>query len=126
MQSGGYAGLVPEFDELFRIPAEAKADEVEDENGNVLMPSRSQFEAARLDALVLTYNTLDGLRTGRMTPDSAIRELEGLRDALAADAENSPFDRLAIGGGEFMQVGENEPLIKLLEQACEKLRNVMD
>ena len=126
MQSGGYAGLVPEFDELFRIPAEAKADEVEDENGNVLMPSRSQFEAARLDALVLTYNTLDGLRTGRMTPDAAIRELEGLRAVLAADAENSPFDRLAIGGGEFMQVGENEPLIKLLELACEKLRDVAD
>ena len=126
MQSGGYAGLVPEFDELFRIPAEARADEIEDANGKVLMPSRSQFEAARLDALVLTYGTLDGLRTGQMTPDSAVREFEGLRDAIAADTENSPFDRLAIGGGEFSQVGENEPLIRLLEQAIEKLKEVAD
>lgn len=25
-----------------------------------------------------------------------------------------------------MQVGDNEPLVKLLEQVCEKLRDVMD
>ena len=126
MQSGGYAGLVPEFDELFRIPAGAKADEVEDEDGRVVMPSRSQFEAARLDALVLTYGTMEGLRTGRITPDSAIRELEGLREGIAADSEISPFDRLAIGGGEFSQVGENEPLVMLLDQAIEKLREIAD
>ena len=126
MQSGGYAGLVPEFDELFRIPAGAKTDEIEDEDGKVVMPSRSQFEAARLDALVLTYGTMEGLRTGRMTPDSAIRELEGLREGIAADSENSPFDRIAIGGGEFSQVGENEPLVMLIDQAIEKLREISD
>ena len=126
MQSGGYAGLVPEFDELFRIPAGAKADEIEDEDGRVVMPSRSQFEAARLDALVLTYDTLEGMRTGRITPDSAIREFEGLRESIAADTENSPFDRLAIGGGDYAQVGENEPLVMLLDQAIEKLREISD
>ena len=126
MQSGGYAGLIPEFDELFRIPTGAKSDEIEDDNGDVIMPSRSQFEAARLDALVLTYSTLDGLRAGRLTLDSAIREFEGLRDSIAADTENSPFDRLAIGGGEFSQVGEIDPLVKLLNQAIDRLREIED
>ncbi len=126
MASGGYAGLVPEFDELFRIPAEAKAEETEDAEGNVIMPSRAQFEAARLDALVLTYKTLDGLRAGRITADSALRELEGLREMIAADSELSPFDRLSIGGGEYSQVGEVEPLVKLLDNAMDKLRTAFD
>jgi len=126
MQSGGYAALVPEFDELFRVPSTAGADEKEDAHGNVVMPSRDEFEAARADALVLTYRTFDGLRTGRLSLGSAIRELEGLRDSLAADTEQSPFDHLAIGGGEYMQVGENKPLVKLLDIAIERLQEIED
>lgn len=124
MQSGGYAGLVPEFDELFRIPPEAKSEETEDANGNVKMPSRAQFGAARVDALVLTYDTIDGLRSGKIAMDVGIRKLESIRDGIREDSENSPFDRIAIGGGEYMQVGENAPLVKLLDRAIERLREI--
>jgi len=126
MQSGGYAGLVPEFDELFRVPAGAGSEEKEDADGNVLMYARDDFESARVDALVLTYRTFDGLRTGRLTMESAIRELEGLRDSLSDDAVQSPFDHLAIGGGEYMQVGSNGPLVKLLDSAIDKLKDLED
>ena len=124
MQSGGYAGLVPEFDELFSTPAEAKSDESEDANGNVKMPSRAQFNVARVDALVLTYDTIDGLRSGKVAMDVGIRKLESIRDGIKEDSENSPFDRVSIGGGEYMQVGENDPLVKLLDQAIMRLREI--
>ena len=124
MQSGGYAGLVPEFDELFKVPAEAKSDETEDGNGRVVMPSRSQFNAARVDALVLTYDTIDGLRSGKIALDVGIRKLEAIRDGIREDSENSPFDRIAIGGGEYMQVGENAPLAQLLDRAIERLQAI--
>ena len=126
MQSGGYAGLVPEFDELFRVPSEAKSDEIMDANGNEVMPSRSQFNAALVDALVLTYDTIDGLRSGKIALDVGIRKLEAIRDGIREDSENSPFDRIAIGGGEYMQVGENAPLAKLLDRAIERLQAIED
>ena len=126
MQSGGYAGLVPEFDELFKVPSEAKADEITDANGVEVMPSRSQFNAARVDALVLTYDTIDGLRSGKVALDVGIRKLEAIRDGVREDSENSPFDRIAIGGGEYMQVGENAPLAKLLDRAIERLQAIED
>ena len=124
LQSGGYAGLVPEFDELFRVPPEAKGDEVEDGKGKVKMPSRSQFEAARADALVLTYDTLDALRSGKMSVESAVRKLELIGDGINDEAETSAFDRLTVGGGEYMQVGDNEALQVLLRNAIDRLREI--
>ena len=126
MQAGGYAGLVPEFDELFKVPAEAKTDEITDANGNEVMPSRSQFDAARVDALVLTYDTIDGLRSGKLALDVGIRKLEVIREGVHEDSDSSPFDRIAIGGGEYMQIGENEPLAKLLDRAIERLQAIED
>ena len=126
LQSGGYAGLVPEFDDLFCIPSEAKSDEVEDAKGRMLIPSRSQFEAARLDALVLTYGTLEALRLGKVTLESAIGRLEAMRESVRDDSDVTPFDGLAIGGGEYMQLGENDALRMLLSKAIEKLRKIED
>ena len=124
LQRGGYAGLVPEFEELFRVPLQAGHEEREDRQGRVVMPSRSQFEVAQVDALVLTYDTLDALRTGRMTVESAIRKLEGYRDGIKNGDDVSIFDRLAIGGGEYMQVGENEALLILLTNAIQRLSEI--
>ena len=124
LQKGGYAGLVPEFDELFRVPAEAKSDEVVDKNGKMLMPSRAQFESARVDALVLTYDTLEALRAGRLTIGTAVRKLEDLCKGLSEDSDTSPFDRLTIGGEDYSQVGEDEPLVILLERAIERLQAI--
>ena len=38
----------------------------------------------------------------------------------------TPFDGLAIGGGEYMQLGENDALHMLLSKAIEKLRKIED
>ena len=124
LQKGGYTGLVPEFEELFRVPLQAGREERENRQGRVVMPSRSQFEVAQVDALVLTYDTLDALRTGRMTVESAIRKLEGYRDGIKNGDDVSIFDRLAIGGGEYMQVGENEALLILLTNAIQRLSEI--
>ena len=126
-QGGGYAALVPEFDALFTTPPEAKADEVEDANGNVVMPSRLQFEAARADALVLAHSIFDDMRSGKIAMESALGKLEDIRDRLKDnDSAEKLFERLPIGGGEYMQVGEIEPLRMLFDRAIAKLREIVD
>ena len=112
----------PTFDDLFKIPAEAQNNEKTDARGTVVMPSRGQFEAARLDALVLTYETLDALRSGTVTAASAARTFESLREDLSDEATTTPFDRLSIGNGEYMQVGDNDALRILLERAAARLQ----
>lgn len=126
LQTCGYAGLVPEFDELFRIPPEARADAVEDDEGNVVMPSRRQLEAARVDALVLTHQTLSEARSGRISLEAAVQRLEGMLGQLDEDSSISPFDTLAVGDGSYMQVGDDESLRWLLNQAVERLKNVSE
>jgi len=124
MQNGGYAALVPEFDRLFRVPVEAKADEINDSHGNVIMPSRSQFEAARLDALVLTYDIFDALRLGQITLEGTVRKLDEMRESLSETRDVSVFDRLSIGNGQYMQIGENDALRILLLNASHKLQTL--
>ena len=124
IENAGARPDVPSFDELFRVPAEAKSDEVVDKDGKVLMPSRAQFESARVDALVLTYDTLEALRSGRLTIGTAVRKLEDLCKGLSEDSDTSPFDRMVIGGEDYSQVGEDEPLVILLERAIERLQAI--
>ena len=124
LQSGGYAGLVPAFDDLFQIPPEATGEDVIDRKGRITMPSRAQFDAARADALMLTYGTIEGLRSGKLSLTSAIGRLESLQESVREDSEVSPFDSLSIGGGEYMQLGEDEALVLLLSNAIGKLREI--
>lgn len=126
LQTSGYAGLVPGFDELFRIPPEARSDAVEDDDGNVVLPSRLQLEAARIDALVLTHHTLTEARAGRISIEAAVQRLEELRNQLSEDSVVSPFDAIAAGDGSYMQVGDDESLRWLLDQAVDRLRNVSE
>lgn len=121
-EAAGMRPSAPSFDELFRIPAEAKSDERSDDNGNVVMYSRAQFEAARVDALVLTQPVLSGLASGNITIEKAIDDFERFRDGLDPDSDSTPFDSLRFGEEEYMQVGENEPLRKLLDIAIERLK----
>ena len=125
-KGGGYAAMLPEFDELFATPAEAKTDDVEDANGNLVMPSRLQFEIAKVDALVLTQQIFSDLRSGKIAAESAIRRLETLRDGLNENSDVSVFDKLAIGGGEYSQLGDDEPLRMLLDRAIQKLNKIYD
>jgi len=126
MQMVGSYVIVPSFDELFRIPTEAKNDEVTDDDGNTVMPSRAQFEAARVDALVLTQPTFSALASGNITAGRAIDDFERIAVQLTEDADTSPFDNLNFGGNSYMQFGENAPLRMLLERAVEKLRSLAE
>lgn len=109
------------FSALFRIPAEARGDDVVDESGNVVMPSREDFAAALDDAFVLTRPVMDGLQSGTLTIENAIARLERLRDALDDDGDTSPFDDVEFGGSSYLQNGENQPLRMLLDGAVERL-----
>lgn len=126
LQMAGARPLVPSFDELFRIPAEAKSDEVTDDDGNTVMPSRAQFEAARVDALILTQPTFAALAGGDITLERAIDEFDRYAVRLSDDADSSPFDNLNFGGNLYMQFGENAPLRILLENAAAQLRELAD
>ena len=125
-EAAGLRPSVPSFDELFRIPAEAKADEQSDDNGNVVMFSRAQFEAARIDALVLTQPILSGLSSGNITIEKAIADFERFRDELDPDSSVAPFDNLRFGDNDWMQFGESEPLQMLFDRAIDRLKAVAE
>lgn len=111
----------PGFEDLFKIPAEAKAEEQSDKQGNVVMCSRAQFEAARVDALILTHRLLTGLHDGNISLEMVIREFERFHEQLDESSDISPFDRLHFGENDYIQFGESEPLRMLFARAIEKL-----
>ena len=90
------------------------------------MPSRGSFEAARLDALVLTHPVLSALASGGITIEKAIADLERMRDKLSEDSMDSPFDNLRFGDADYMQAGDSEPLRMLLDAAIEKLQEAAE
>jgi len=122
LQVAGERPVLPSFDELFRIPPEAKGDTVVDGAGNVIMPSRGEFEAARVDALVLVQPTFSALSAGSISPERAADVLDGMVTNLSEDSDVSPFDNLAFGGTPYTQVGEDAALRILLERASERLK----
>lgn len=126
LQNAGSRPDAPSFDELFRVPAEAKGDSQMDMDGNVVMPSRGEFEAARLDALVLTHSTLSALGTGNITIEKAIADFELMRERLEDDSDVSPFDGLRFGYADYMQSGDNAPLRMMFDVAIEKLREAAE
>lgn len=114
------------FDSLFRVPQEAKTEETYDDQGNVVIPSRQQFVAAKVDALVLTRNVMNGLQTGDMTLEDAIAEFERWADALDEESDRTPFDDMEIGGEPYTQHGQDLPLQMLLRGAVEKLKELVE
>ena len=111
-----------DFDVLFKIPADAKSDPQEDENGNTVVPSRGDLAAARIDLLVITHDIFAGLNSGDATVEKAIADLERLQECFAADAE-SPFDSWPDG---YMQVGGDEATYWLLERGLVRLRELSE
>ena len=126
LQTSGFAGLVPDFDELFRIPPEARAESEEDEDGNLIMPSRLQLEAARVDALVLTHQVLSEARAGRISLEAAVQRLEEMRNALVEDGGATLFDTVPAGDGAYMQVGDDDVLRWLFDRALERLGRISE
>lgn len=111
-----------DFNELFRLPAEATADEQVDAGGDLIMPSREDLAAARIDALVMTHDVFSLLRAGEITADVVLERLEALRDKCSEDAEE-PFDDWPEG---YMQCGNDESLYWLLTEAVEKLEKLLE
>ena len=125
-ENAGVRPSVPTFEELFKAPVEAKADEQTDDDGNTIMYSRPQFEAAKVDALILAQPTLSALAAGSITLEKAIADFERIAAQLEEDSEMTPFDNLRFGGSDYMQFGESEPLRVLFERALEKLRTAAE
>ena len=119
--AGGHRSLC-DFDEIFKIPLEAKAEEQEDESGALLMPAREELSAAQIDLLVLTHGVFAGLGTGAITIEKAIEELDRLHDEFDPESENS-FDRWPE---EYMQVGSDEAIYWLLGRGLERLREMAE
>ena len=114
------------FDDLFKVPAEAKADGQIDDNGDTVMFSRAQFEAARVDALVLTQPILSALASGRITIEKAIDDFKRFRDGFGEDSMLSPLDSLHFGDTDWTQFGESGPLQMLFDRAIDRLKAVAE
>ena len=104
----------PDFDSVVRIPPNAPMEEPEDEDG---MPSRGQFEMARIDAWVLTHGIFEDLKAGKITREKAIESLRRL-------AERAKDEDIALFYSEessYTQTGEYAPLAFLLYSAISNL-----
>jgi len=105
------------FDSLFGIPPNAKSEDVTDDKGNLVVPSESGLEAARVDLLILTHGLLERYNAGGMTPRRLIDELEKIRKCFEDDGDPTELWPL----WEYNQYGEAEVIHWLLERAVEKL-----
>lgn len=111
-----------DFNELFRIPETAQAEEQTDADGNVIVPSREDLEAARIDALVVTWNDFTLFRSGDISVEALRSRLETLRDRFAEDAEES-FDDWPES---YMQLGGDEAMCWMLTEAVRKIDKQLD
>ena len=105
----------PDFDSLVRIPPNAPEKDPEDENG---MPSRAQFEKARIDAWVLTHDIFADLKTGKVTDEKVVSDLQRLIYKVKEN-DLTPFS--SKGGDSYVQVGETAPLVYLLQTSISNL-----
>lgn len=110
------------FDEVFRIPPDAKADEQTDENGNLLMPSREDLTTSRLDLMVITHEIFSRLTAGSLQLEEAVVELERMREEFDEES-NYAFDRWPNG---YLQIGTDEATDWLLARAIDRLKELAE
>ena len=106
----------PDFDSIVRIPPNAPEEEPEDEDA---MPSRTQFEKARIDAWVLTHDIFADLKAGKVAPEKVVSDLQRMIYKL----KGNDLTLFSSKGGEaYVQVGETmPPLIYLLQTSISNL-----
>ena len=80
------------------------------------MPSRGQFELARIDAWVLTHSLFADLKAGKVSREKAVDEMSRLAKR-AADGDMGLFDHL----DSYAQVGDGAALAYLLNSAVTNL-----
>ena len=103
---------LPDFVSLFEVPAAAKEDETDN------MPSRDQFKAALIDALVLTQDVFADLKKGAITGEKARAELVKLLDRVRKE----DIDLFSDLPDTYVPSGENDALEVLLDGAVRKLK----
>ena len=105
----------PDFDSVVCIPPNAPREEPDDDDG---MPSRGQFEMARIDAWVLTHGIFEDLKSGKITREKAVESLRRLTKRVRDD-DISLFE--INEDATYTQAGENAPLAYLLDSAISNL-----
>ena len=126
LQNAGYvASSGPGFDDVFRIPGDA-ASTNRYEKGVLVMPSRQKFEAAKIDALVLTHDVFYGLKSGNISLESAILDLEKMAECFSEDSDDelAPFNKLSFDDSEYTPVGDTRALSLLFEAAIRRMREL--
>ena len=126
LQNAGYMALSgPGFDDVFRIPGDA-ASTNRYEKGVLVMPSRQKFEAAKIDALVLTHDVFYGLKSGNISLESAILDFEKMAECFSDDSEDelAPFNKLSFDDSEYTPVGDTRALSLLFEAAIRRMREL--
>lgn len=118
---GWFAGArrPPAFEDVFSVPAEARDEDQAFDDGRPPVPSRAAFEAALVDAQVLTRELFAGLRSAGVSREFAVRRLEKWAEGLRQG--DSPFDDLTFGDGAYTQIGEDGALVILLDRAVRRL-----
>ena len=100
---------LPDFMSAFEMPAEAGEEETE------TMPSRDQFESAKVDAFVLTHDMFTSLKKGDVSVEKVRDEIKGL--AGCVDEGD-----VSIFPDWYTPSGENDALTNLLERAAGKIK----
>jgi hypothetical protein len=103
---------LPDFASTFRIPEEAGEEETD------TMPSLDQFQAAMVDALVLTHDIFADLKAGIITRAKAHSQLM----ELFIRAKRDDLDLFAGMPDVYTPSGENDALAILLRNAAKNLK----
>ena len=111
-----------DFDEIFSIPANVKAEEQTDEKGDMTVPAREDLAMARIDMLVVTHDLFARFRAGAITVDRVIAEFERMLDEFD-ETTDSTFERWPNG---YMQVGNDQVTHWLLGLALERLNSLAE
>ena len=107
--------LPPDFDSIVQIPPEAPEAESADEGG---MPSRGQFELARIDAWVLTHGLFADLKAGNVSQGKVADEISRMA-RMASEGDLNLFN----GVEAYSQTGDGAALAYLLNTAVSNLNS---
>ena len=102
---------IPSFSDAIRLPEEAELSALR------ISADMPRTRGTLVDAWVLTHAIFDDLKTGRVTPEKAVGDLE----TLANKAETDPFGLFGLNIG-YVRMGDVKLLPRLLQTAASEVR----
>ena len=105
----------PDFDSVVCIPPDAPKEDPVDEGA---LPSRGQFELARIDAWALTHGLFADLKAGKVSREKVSDAMSQMAKK-AADGDMDLFDHLDA----YSQAGDGAVLAYLLNAAASNLNH---